>query len=250
MRGNGSLHALRGWPRMRAYPELRCLPASLRASTQEEVRIVKDPSLSSVIRSRLPRIETLKPSDQSKRFPLSLTFPIRANLKDGSPVQLVLAGDRDVEPLRDLYRIIVEEGTSYPHDRFPDDHDFMDYWFRGRSTVAAYAQDRADRAPMAGAFYLRSNWPGRARQVANAGFMVAPEWRMKGLGWLLGATMLEYAKQLGYRSVLFNLVFSENAPARHLWEKLGFRQLGVIPSAVRKDSGTYQDAVIMFRSLQ
>jgi GNAT superfamily N-acetyltransferase len=223
--------------------------ASLRASTQEEVRIVKDPSLSSVIRSRLPRIENLKPSDQSKGFPLSLTFPIRANLKDGSPVELVLAGDRDVEPLRDLYRIIVEEGTSYPHDRFPDDHDFMDYWFRGRSTVAAYAQDQADAAPMAGAFYLKSNWPGRARQVANAGFMVAPEWRKKGLGWLLGATMLEYAKQLGYRSVLFNLVFSENAPARHLWEKLGFRPLGVIPSAVRKDSGTYQDAVIMFRSL-
>jgi hypothetical protein len=136
--------------------------ASLRASTQEEVRIVKDPSLSSVIRSRLPRIENLKPSDQSKGFPLSLTFPIRANLKDGSPVELVLAGDRDVEPLRDLYRIIVEEGTSYPHDRFPDDHDFMDYWFRGRSTVAAYAQDQADAAPMAGAFYLKSNWTGKA----------------------------------------------------------------------------------------
>lgn len=247
MRGNGSLHALRGWPRMRAYPELRCLPASLRASRQ--VRIVKDPSLSSVIRSRLPRIENLKASDQSKGFPLSLTFPIRANLKDGLPVQLVLAGDRDVEPLRDLYRIIVEEGTSYPHERFPDHHDFMDYWFRGKSTVAAYAQDRVDTAPMAGAFYLKPNWPGRARQVANAGFMVAPEWRKKGLGWLLGATMLEYAKQLGYRSVIFNLVFSENVPARHLWEKLGFRQLGVIPGAVRKDSGAYQDAVIMFRSL-
>ena len=84
-------------------------------------------------------------------------------------VQLVLAGDRDVESLRDLYRIIVEEGNSYPHERFPDHHDFMDYWFRGKSTVAAYAQDRVDTAPMAGAFYLKPNWPGRARQVANAG---------------------------------------------------------------------------------
>src|SRR5918994_5678205 len=43
LRGNGSLHALRGWPRMRIYPEcLCCLSGSLRASTQEEVRIVKD----------------------------------------------------------------------------------------------------------------------------------------------------------------------------------------------------------------
>jgi len=180
---------------------------------------------------------------------LSLTFPIVAKLKDGSPVQLVLAGERDVESLRDLYRIIVDEGTSYPHDRFPDHEDFMDYWFRGKSTVAAYVPDRVNTAKMAGAFYLKPNWPGRARQVANAGFIVAPEWRSKGLGWLLGATMLEYARQLGYRSVIFNLVFSENVLARRLWEQLGFKELGVIPGAVRKSDGTYQDAVIMFQSL-
>jgi RimJ/RimL family protein N-acetyltransferase len=49
--------------------------------------------------------------------------------------------------------------------------------------------------------------------------------------------------------VIFNLVFSENAVARRLWEKLGFKELGVIPGAVRKNDGTYQDAVIMIRSL-
>jgi RimJ/RimL family protein N-acetyltransferase len=47
----------------------------------------------------------------------------------------------------------------------------------------------------------------------------------------------------------FNLVFSENQVARHLWEKLGFRVLGVIPGAVRKNDGQYEDALIMFRSL-
>ena len=180
---------------------------------------------------------------------MSLTFPIEAKLKDGSPVQLVLADQQDVEPLRHLYRIIVEEGMSYPHDRFPNQDDFMDYWFRGKSTVVAYVPGRAGAATMTGAFYLKPNWPGRARQVANAGFIIAPDWRNKGLGWLLGATMLNYATQLGYRSVLFNLVFSENVAARHLWEKLGFKELGRIPDAVRKNDGTYQDVMIMFRSL-
>ncbi|MEO6308252.1 MAG: hypothetical protein ABIO96_06965 [Nitrospiraceae bacterium] len=61
--------------------------------------------------------------------------------------------------------------------------------------------------------------------------------------------MLTYAKQLGYRSMIFNLVFSQNVVARRLWDKLGFKELGVIPGAVRKNEGTYQDAVIMFRSL-
>jgi len=180
---------------------------------------------------------------------VSLTFPIEARLKDGSPVQLVLADHQDIEPLRNLYRVIVEEGTSYPHDRFPNQNDFMDYWFRGKSTVAAYVPDRAGAATMAGAFYLKANWPGRAKQVANAGFIVAPDRRNQGLGWLLGATMLAYAKQLGYRSVIFNLVFSENVVARRLWDKLGFKALSVIPGAVRKNDGTYQDAIIMFRSL-
>jgi RimJ/RimL family protein N-acetyltransferase len=182
---------------------------------------------------------------------MSLAFPINATLKDkdDSPVQFTLADQRDVEPLKALYRVIVDEANSYPHDRFPDDADFMDYWLRGKHTVAAYVPDRERSAGMAGAFYLKPNWPGRAGHVANAGFIVAPEWRGKGLGWLLGTTMLKHAKALGYRSVIFNLVFSENLMARRLWEKLGFTQIGKIPGAVRKNDGTYQDAIIMYRSL-
>jgi L-amino acid N-acyltransferase YncA len=177
-----------------------------------------------------------------------MRFPLDAKLKDGTPIQLVSAGRGDREPLHDLYRVIVEEGASYPHDRVPSLDEFEEYWFRGTSTVAAYPINARMEGPI-GAFYLKPNWPGRARHVANAGFIVAPEWRNKGLGWLLGAVMLDYASDLGYRGVLFNLVFSENLPARHLWKKLGFVELGAIPNAVRKNDGTWQDAIIMFRSL-
>src|SRR2546423_5758950 len=117
---------------------------------------------------------------------MSLIFPVEAKLKDGSPVQLVLADQQDVEPLRSLYKVIVEEGTSYPHDRFPDQDDFLDYWFRGKSTVAAYVPDRADAAGLAGGVFLQANRAGRGRQVADAGFLLAPEWCHKSLGWRLG----------------------------------------------------------------
>jgi RimJ/RimL family protein N-acetyltransferase len=179
-----------------------------------------------------------------------MRFPIEARLKDGTPIELVLADQTDVDALHRLYRQIVGEGTSYPHERMPEADDFHDYWFRGKTTVSAYGRGRRQQEEeMLGAFYLKPNWPGRARHVANAGFIVAPAWRNRGLGWLLGATMLDYARTLGYRSVIFNLVFARNQPALHLWGKLGFRQLGRIPGAVRNDDGTYQDAVIMFRSL-
>src|SRR5437870_903272 len=162
-----------------------------------------------------------------------MEFPIDAKLKDGTPIQLILADHRDNEPLRRLFEIIIEEGASYPHDRPPDEDDFLEYWFKGKSTIVAYPQRSPHGPDLLGAFYLKPNWPGRARHVANAGFMVAPQWRNKGLGWLLGAVMLDYARDLGYRSVLFNLVFSENSMARHLWKNLGFVELGIIPGASR-----------------
>lgn len=195
-------------------------------------------------------VQTIDADHSPRCVQLDFTFPIRCTLKDGTSFQLSLADERDVERLKMLYRVIVEEGNSYPHDRFPEHDEFMEYWFRGKKTVVAYAPDRERAAGMAGAFYLKPNWPGRAGHVANAGFIVAPEWRHKGMGRRLGQTMLNYAGQLGYRSVIFNLVFSENLFARRLWEQLGFRQLGVIPGAVRKNDGAYQDAIIMFRSLE
>jgi L-amino acid N-acyltransferase YncA len=179
---------------------------------------------------------------------MSTRFPLDAKLKDGTQIQLVLAAQRDRDALHRLYALIVEEGVSYPHERVPGLEEFEEYWFRGKTTVVAYRLN-AQEADMIGAFYLKPNWPGRARHVANAGFIVAPEWRGRGLGWLLGAVMLDYARDLGYQSVIFNLVFSENLRARHLWKKLGFIELGAIPSAVRKNDGSYQDGIIMFRSL-
>ncbi|MBS0183762.1 MAG: GNAT family N-acetyltransferase [Nitrospira sp.] len=178
-----------------------------------------------------------------------MQFPLEAKLRDETPVELLPAGNQDLPALATLYDRIVVEGASYPHERPVTEDEFLDYWVRGKSTVVAYERPRRTDTRLLGAFYLKQNWPGRARHVANAGFIVAPECRNRGLGRLLGAVMLDYAKELGYRSVIFNLVFSENQAARRLWEKLGFRVLGTIPGAVRMNDGRYQDALIMFRSV-
>ncbi|WHZ17355.1 MAG: hypothetical protein OJF52_004207 [Nitrospira sp.] len=178
-----------------------------------------------------------------------MQFPLEAKLKDGSTIELMLAADNDLPLLAKLYDRIVEEGRSYPHERPLTEGEFQDYWVRGKTTVVAYELPRKPEPELLGAFYLKPNWPGRAGHVANAGFIVTPKRRNRGLGLLLGTAMLNHAKALGYRGVIFNLVFSENQVARHLWSKLGFRLLGVIPEAVRNNDGSYQDALIMYRSL-
>src|SRR3989442_3000543 len=128
----------------------------------------------------------------------------------------------------------MEKGPSFPHDRLPGRGCFMAYWFTGKSTIVSYRQGSGRGAALLGAFYLKPNWPGRARHVANAGFIVAPQWRNKGLDWLLGAVMLQYATELGYRSVIFNLVFAENQVARRLWRQLRVFEPAVLPRAAVK----------------
>jgi L-amino acid N-acyltransferase YncA len=180
---------------------------------------------------------------------MPITFPIDTRLKDGSPVRLAVAEPKDVEAVRRLFKVIVDEGTSYPHEQSTPDKEFQAYWFGGDATVVASVPSRSSGFQLAGAYYVKANWPGRASHVANAGFIVAPEWRGKGLGRLLGETMLDHARALGFRSVIFNLVFAENRVSRHLWKQLGFRELATIPQAVRKNDGRYQEAVMIFRSL-
>lgn len=178
-----------------------------------------------------------------------MQFPLETKLKDETPIELVLAKNSDLPLLAKLYDRIVEEGGSYPHERPLTEGEFQDYWVRDKTTVVAYELPRKPEPELLGAFYLKPNWPGHAGHVANAGFIVTPKRRNRGLGLLLGTAMLDYAKALGYRGVIFNLVFSENQVARHLWSKLGFRLLSVIPEAVRNNDGSYQDALIMYRSL-
>jgi GNAT superfamily N-acetyltransferase len=179
-------------------------------------------------------------------------FPQIAVLEDGTPIELRPAERSGWSVLRALYEIIVEEGASYPHDRVPSEEEFLDYWITGKLTVVACPKTcykDSNHETIAGAFYLKPNWPGRAGHVANAGFIVAPSWRGRGVGRMLGTTMLDCARAHGYRSVIFNLVFAENYAARSLWRQLGFEEMARLPSVVRKDDGTYQDALIMFQSL-
>ena len=68
---------------------------------------------------------------QAKAEPISLTFPVDAKLKGGSPVQLVLVDQQGVEPLRRLYWVIVDKGNSYSYDRHARPLDLRSILERG-----------------------------------------------------------------------------------------------------------------------
>ena len=160
---------------------------------------------------------------------------------------------QETETVRAMLNQVVAEGVSYPHAEPLTVDAFTAYWLKGEAFVVRLL-DKASLNPstsgqIVGAFYLKPNFPGRCSHIANAGFIVAPELRGQGLGRWMGETMLQLARDRGYRAVMYNLVFATNVPSLKLWESLGFKEIGRIPEGVYLPNGQYVDAIMLRRSL-
>ena len=159
----------------------------------------------------------------------------------------------EAETVRAMLNELVKEGLSYPQLEPLTVEEFTAYWRKGEAFVVRIVEEPSPElaAPhqIAGAFYLKPNFPGRCGHIANAGFIVASEMRGQGLGRWMGETMLQLARDRGYRAVMYNLVFATNIASLKLWESLGFQEIGRVPAGVHLPDGQYVDAVMLHRSL-
>ena len=96
---------------------------------------------------------------------------------------------------------------------------------------------------MVGLYILHPNNVGRCGHICNASYAVRADQRGRHIGESLVRHSMTTAKELGFRILQFNAVVKSNKSALHLYEKLGFVQLGVIPGGFKKDNGTYEDIV-------
>ncbi|KDN45891.1 hypothetical protein K437DRAFT_256412 [Tilletiaria anomala UBC 951] len=90
-------------------------------------------------------------------------------------------------------------------------------------------------------YYIKPNYPGRSSHLCNAGFVVPPNSRGRGIGSLAGRSFLHVAPRLGYRGSVFNLVYATNEASMRIWDKLGFQRVGRIPSAGLLKTGSGED---------
>jgi ribosomal protein S18 acetylase RimI-like enzyme len=100
-----------------------------------------------------------------------------------------------------------------------------------------------------GTYLLRPNQPGLGSHVANAGYMVDPAYRGRGLASAMCRHSLSLARELGFRAMQFNFVVSTNATAVALWERHGFTTVGRLPLAFRHATLGEVDALVMHRFL-
>lgn len=108
---------------------------------------------------------------------------------------------------------------------------------------------RADDGTLLGTYFLKANQPGLGSHVCNAGYVVAPAARGRGIATAMCLHSQQQARAAGFRAMQFNLVVATNVGAVRLWQSLGFAIVGTLPGAFRHLVLGYVDAHVMFKSL-
>lgn len=99
-------------------------------------------------------------------------------------------------------------------------------------------------------YYLKANATGPGAHVCNCGYMVSLSARGQGLARMMCEHSQERARELGYKAMQFNSVVSSNRVAVTLWEKLGFRKVGILPRAFKHPEHGYIDSFVMYKWLE
>ena len=72
-----------------------------------------------------------------------------------------------------------------------------------------------------------------------------------GVGSIAGHSYLYYGPACGYHGSVFNLVYASNMASVRIWERLGFRTIGIVPKGGRlktKHGGEeeFVDALVVY----
>jgi L-amino acid N-acyltransferase YncA len=107
-----------------------------------------------------------------------------------------------------------------------------------------------DSDTIVGTYRLRPNQPGLGSHIANAGYIVDPAYRKRGIASSMCEHSMETARAAGFRAMQFNFVVSTNERAVRLWQRHGFEIVGRVPQAFHRSAhGEFVDVFVMHRFL-
>ena len=115
---------------------------------------------------------------------------------------------------------------------------------------AAFPQREELTEENADSFFRSQSFTGLAEDAEtgeNVGLYIGV--RGRHIGEQLVRHSMAQGKTLGYRILQFNAVVATNASALHLYRRLGFKQLGVIPGGFLMPDGHYEDIIPHYHEL-
>lgn len=153
---------------------------------------------------------------------------------------------KDVTEAISIWNEVVEDGAAFPQLELLTEISGDQFFSEQSYTGIAYDTDNHE---IVGLYILHPNNVGRCGHICNASYAVKKEMRGKHIGEKLVIHCLSKAKELCFSIMQFNAVVKSNAYALHLYEKLGFIKLGVIPQGFLLKDGSYEDIIPHYRML-
>ncbi len=154
--------------------------------------------------------------------------------------------EKDLPQMINIWNEVVEEGIAFPQEELLDSQT-------GKGFFASQTHNAVAAAPSTGEIYglyiLHPNNIGRCGHICNASFAVKSSARGLHIGEKLVSDCIAQGKRQGFQIMQFNAVVATNLHARHLYEHLGFNQLGIISKGFRKKDGQYEDICPYYRRL-
>ena len=152
--------------------------------------------------------------------------------------------DQDLKEIIRIWNEVVEEGIAFPQEDTLDMESGADFF-----TSQSYTGVAEEDGKIYGLYILHPNNIGRCGHICNASYAVSSKCRGQHIGEKLVMDCLSKAKELGFRVLQFNAVVESNIHARHLYERLGFTQLGTIPGGFRMKDGHYENICPYYHEL-
>lgn len=146
-----------------------------------------------------------------------------------------------------IFRDVVANGDTYPYPPDMPESDARAGWMRTGDREGIFVA-RSGGEVVATA-YLRPNGVGLSDHIANAGWMVSPGSRGRGVGRAFAGWVIDRARRLGYHGMQFNAVVATNTGAIALWESLGFEIVGTVPDAFRHAAEGLVPVHVMYQRL-
>lgn len=143
-----------------------------------------------------------------------------------------------------IWNEVVREGIAFPQEDELDETT-GDEFFRAQSFTGLAVEGDEVLA----LYILHPNNVGRCGHISNASYAVRSDLRGRHIGEVIVKDCIAKARKLGFRILQFNAVVASNIHARHLYQRLGFKELGTIPEGFRMPDGSFADIVPQFISL-
>ena len=153
---------------------------------------------------------------------------------------------QDMAAAREIWNEVVREGVAFPQVEELTGQE-ADGFFSSQSYTGV-AED-SESGEIIGLYILHPNNVGRCGHISNTSYAVKSAKRGQHIGELLVKDSLVMAARLGFRLMQFNAVVAANVHALHLYERLGFTQLGRIPQGFLMKDGHYEDIILLYIEL-